>query len=371
MEMFQLLKMMVDHNASDLFLSMGAPPSLKIDGLTRPINVPVLKSGEAKTLAYSVMNERQISKFEETMECNLSITVEGIGRFRYNVYMQKNEAAMVVRYIKSNIPSFEELGLPAVLRDLIMLKRGLVLIVGSAGSGKSTTLASMIDYRNQNATGHILCIEDPIEFMHEYKRSVVDQREVGIDTLSYEEALRNAMREAPDVIMIGEIRDRMTMQHAIAYAETGHLCVSTMHANNANQAIERIINFFPEDAHPQLFMDLSLNLKGVMSQRLIPAINQKRALAVEVMLASAYISDLNQKGQIDVIKSAMSKSNEEGMKTFDQSLFDLYVAEKITLDEALSNADSRTDLAVRIKLTGRLGVAGGPPLGLKPDSPHG
>jgi len=371
MEMFQLLKLMVDHNASDLFLSVGAPPNVKVDGLTRPVNTAALKPGETKALAHSVMNERQIRQFEETMECNLSVSVEGIGRFRYNMYVQKNETAMVVRYIKSKIPSFDELGLPAVLRELIMLKRGLVLIVGSAGSGKSTTLASMIDYRNQNATGHILCIEDPIEFMHEHKKSIVDQREVGIDTLSYEEALRNAMREAPDVIMIGEIRDRMTMQSAISYAETGHLCVSTLHANNANQAIDRVINFFPEDAQRQLFMDLSLNLKGVMSQRLIPSVQKGRqALAVEVMLASAYISDLIQKGQIDTIKSVMAKGNDEGMKTFDQSLFDLYDSGKITLDEALRNADSQTDLAVRVRLTGKHFASGGPALGLKPDDPR-
>jgi twitching motility protein PilU len=372
MEMFQLLKLMVDHNASDLFLSSGAPPNMKVDGVTRPVNVDAFKPGEVKALAHSIMNERQMRAFEETMECNLSVSVEGIGRFRYNMYVQKNEVAMVVRYIKSKIPSFEALGLPPVLRELIMLKRGLVLIVGSAGSGKSTTLASMIDYRNMQATGHILCIEDPIEFMHEHKRSIVDQREVGIDTLSYEEALRNAMREAPDVIMIGEIRDRMTMQSAIAYAETGHLCVSTLHANNANQAIERIINFFPEDAQRQLFMDLSLNLKGVMSQRLIPSVEQKRqVLAVEVMLASAYISDLIQKGQIDVIKAAMAKSNDEGMKTFDQSLFDLYSAGKITIEEALRNADSQTDLAVRVRLTGKNFSSSGPALGLKPDEPGG
>ncbi len=362
---------MVDQNGSDLFLSAGAPPNLKVDGVTRPVNVEPFKSGEVKALAHSVMNEQQKRSFEETMECNLSITAEGIGRFRYNMYVQKNEVAMVVRYIKSKIPSFEQLGLPAVLRDLIMLKRGLVLIVGSAGSGKSTTLAAMIDYRNTHATGHILCIEDPIEFMHEHKRSIVDQREVGIHTLSYEEALKNAMREAPDVIMIGEIRDRATMQHAMAYAETGHLCVSTLHANNANQAIERIINFFPEEAQRQLFMDLSLNLKGVMSQRLIPAIDQRQALAVEVMLASAYISDLIQKGQIDVIKAAMAKSNEEGMKTFDQSLFELYSAGKISLEQALNNADSHTDLALRVRLTGKNPIPDGAALRLKPDDKRG
>ncbi|MGE0874701.1 MAG: PilT/PilU family type 4a pilus ATPase [Burkholderiales bacterium] len=364
MELFQLLKAMVDYNASDLFLSMGAPPNIKIEGATRPLEAPAMKPGEVKALAYSVMNERQSRDFEETLEANLAISAEGIGRFRINAYLQKGEVAMVVRYIKSKIPSFAALNLPPLLGELVMKKRGLVLIVGSAGSGKSTTMAAMVDYRNQNATGHILTIEDPIEFMHVHGKSIVDQREVGIDTHSFDEALRNAMREAPDMIVIGEIRDRQTMQHAVAYAETGHLCISTLHANNANQALERVINFFPEDAHRQLFMDLSLNLQGVISQRLVPGLNQKLVPAIEVMLTSPYVADLIQKGRVDEIKAAMAKSAEIGMRTFDQSLYDLYMDRKISLEEALHHADSRTDLALRVRLSIGKRASDAPDLGL-------
>jgi len=346
-----LLKLMADESASDLFLTVGAPPHVKIDGITRPVNVPSLKPGEVKSLAYSVMTERQSSQFESTLECNLSFSIDGVGRYRVNVYYQRGEVAMVVRLIKSHIPDFSTLGLPPQTGDLAMIKRGLVIIVGAAGSGKSTTLASMIDYRSSHADGHILTIEDPIEFLFQHRTALVDQREVGIDTLTFTDALRNAMREAPDVIMIGEIRDQETARHAIAYAETGHLCLSTLHANNANQAIERLINFFPEQAQKQLFMDLSLNLKGVISQRLVPALDGKRALATEVLLLSAYVSDLIQKGRVDEIKDAMAKGNDVGMKTFDQSLFDLYKAGRISLDEALRNADSHTDLALRIRLS--------------------
>jgi twitching motility protein PilU len=351
MELLTLLKIMVDCNASDLFLSVGAPPNAKVEGTTRALNVPVLQAGDVKQLAYSVMNEHQTRQFEETLESNLAITAQGIGRFRINVYSQKNDTAMVVRYIKSKIPSFDDLGLPLLLEQLVMLKRGLVLIVGAAGSGKSTTLASMLDYRNTHVTGHILTIEDPIEFLHEHKKSIVDQREVGIDTRSFSEALRNAMREAPDVIVIGEIRDRETMQHAIAYAETGHLCLSTLHANNSNQALERVINFFPEDAHKQLFMDLSLNLKSVVSQRLIPGLSEKLVPAIEIMLTTSYIADLILKGRVDEIKAAMGKSSDVGMRTFDQALYILYTSKKISLDEALKNADSRIDLALRVRLS--------------------
>jgi twitching motility protein PilU len=365
MEMFQLLKSMVEHNASDLFLSVGAPPNIKIQGVTRPVDSPPLRSGEVRELAYSLMNEQQTQSFEQTLECNLAIAAEGIGRFRVNVFMQKNEVAVVARYIKSKIPSFAELGLPPVLEDLVMLKRGLVLVVGAAGSGKSTTLAAMLDYRNNHATGHILTIEDPIEFMHDHHMSIVDQREVGIDTRTFGDALRNALREAPDVIMIGEIRDRETMQHAIAYSETGHLCLSTLHANNANQAIERIVNFFPEDAHRQLFMDLSLNLKGVVSQRLIPGLAGGLVPAIEVMLNSPYICDLIQRGRPSEIKAVMAKSLELGMQTFDQALYDLYMAEKISLDEALRNADSHTDLALRVRLGSGIRADEPPALGLR------
>jgi len=352
MDIYPYLKLMVEKNASDLFFSVGAPVNIKIEGTTQAVNAGhKLDPGSVKALAYSLMNEGQISTFEASKEMNLAISVSDIGRFRINVYIQRGEASMVVRYIKSTIPSIEHLGLPLLLKQLVMETRGLVLLVGSTGSGKSTTLAAMIDHRNQSATGHILCIEDPIEYMHQHKRSVVDQREVGIDTESYGVALTNAMREAPDVIMIGEIRDRQTMQQAIAYAETGHLCLSTLHANNANQAIDRIINFFPEDARDQLLLDLSLNLKAVVSQRLIPSVKGKRLPAVEVMLNSPYISDLIHKGRIDEIRPVMAKSIDLGMCTFDQSLFDLYKAGGITEEEALRNADSRNDLGLRIRLS--------------------
>jgi twitching motility protein PilU len=364
LELFQLLKSMVDHNASDLFLSVGAPPNLKIEGATRPLKLPPLGPGEVTALAHSAMNERQMKQFEETMECNLSISAAGIGRFRINVFRQRNEVAMVVRYLKSRIPAFAELGLPSLLEGLVMTKRGLVLIVGAAGSGKSTTLASMIEYRNTHQTGHILTIEDPIEFIYEHKQSIVDQREVGVDTLSFADALRNAMREAPDVIVVGEIRDRDTMQHAIAYAETGHLCLSTLHANNANQALERVINFFPEEAHRQLLMDLSLNLKAVISQRLVAGLAQKLVPAIEILLNTPYIADLMQKGRPDEIKGVMAKSVELGMRTFDQSLYDLYMDHRISYEEAMRNADSRTDLALRIRLSVGKHAEDALPLGL-------
>ncbi len=372
MELSQLLKSMVDYNASDLFLSVGAPPNVKIEGATRPLKGPPLGPGEVKALAYSAMNEQQARQFEETLECNLSISAEGIGRFRINIYRQRSEVTMVVRYIKSHIPSFTELGLPRLLEDLVMTKRGLVLIVGAAGSGKSTTLAAMVDFRNSRETGHILTIEDPIEFMHVHKKSIVDQREVGIDTLSFADALKNAMREAPDVIVVGEIRDRDTMQHAIAYAETGHLCLSTLHANNSNQALERVINFFPEDAHRQLLMDLSLNLRAVISQRLVAGLSQKLVPAIEVMLNTPYVADLIQRGRPDEIKAVMAKSTDLGMRTFDQSLYDLYTEHRISYEEAMRNADSHTDLALRIRLSiGKL-AAGAPAIGLadwkKPDT---
>jgi twitching motility protein PilU len=345
------LQFMVQSGASDLFLTVGAPPSVKIHGVIRPINLPVLTPGDAKSLAYSVMRESQMREFESSLECDLATTIDGLGRFRFNIFMQRGEVAMVVRYITSIIPSIDELKLPPALMDLAMLKRGLVLIVGAAGSGKSTTLAAMLDYRNSTVPGHILTVEYPIDFVHHHKQSLVDQREVGLDTHSFEEALRHAMREAPDVIMIGEIRDHLTMQHAMSYAETGHLCVSTLHANNANQAIERVLNLFPENSRRQALMDLSLNLKGVVAQRLIKGISGKLVPAVEVMLQSPYISDLILKGQVDQIKAAIAKSNELGMQTFDQSLYKLYTAGYITLEQAIENADSKTDLSLRVRLT--------------------
>ena len=339
MEIVPYLKLMVQKNGSDLFFSTGAPPNLKAEGRTMPIGDTPMKQGMVRTLAYSIMSDEQVSEFESTMEGNLAISISGLGRFRVNVFRQRGDVAMVIRYIKGQIPSLEDLNLPATLKQLIMEKRGLVLVVGSTGSGKSTTLASMVNYRNENATGHILTIEDPVEFLHTHKKSVVDQREVGLDTISYEVALKNAMREAPDVILIGEIRDRHTMQHAIAYAETGHLCLSTLHANNANQALDRIVNFFPDSAHHQLYMDLSLNLKAVISQRLIKSKDGKRVPAVEIMLLSSFVAELIQKGDIHAVKEAMEHGNERGMQTFDQALYKLYKEGRITQEEALANAD--------------------------------
>ncbi|MCB1759243.1 MAG: PilT/PilU family type 4a pilus ATPase [Gammaproteobacteria bacterium] len=359
MEIVPYLKLMVQKNGSDLFFSTGAPPNLKAEGRTLPIGDTPMKTGMVRKLAYSIMSDDQVSEFESTMECNLAISISGLGRFRVNVFRQRGDAAMVIRYIKGQIPSIEELHLPPTLKELIMEPRGLILVVGSTGSGKSTSLASMINYRNENATGHILTIEDPVEFLHTHKKSVVDQREVGLDTLSYEVALKNAMREAPDVILIGEIRDRQTMQHAIAYAETGHLCLSTLHANNANQALDRIINFFPDTAHHQLYMDLSLNLKAVISQRLVKSKDGKRMPAVEIMLLSTFVAELIQKGDIHAVKEAMEQGNERGMQTFDQALYKLYKNGSITQEEALSNADSRNNLSLRMRLD-ESGAVGSP-----------
>jgi len=344
------LSLMVAHGASDLFLSAGSAPALKVQGVVKRLPEGALTATRTQMLAYSVMRETQIREFESTLECDLAIALPDLGRFRVNVYRQRGDVAVVVRHINSKIPSLEGLKLPPVLRKLAMLKRGLVLVVGAAGSGKSTTLAAMLDHRNHNASGHILTVEDPMEFEHSHGTCIVDQREVGLDTQSFDEALRHAMREAPDVIMIGEIRDRETMQHAMAYAETGHLCVSTLHANNANQAIQRILNFFPEAAHRQVLMDLSLNLKGVVGQRLIRGTQDRLVPAVEVMLLSPYVADLIQKGQTDDIKDAMAKSNELGMCTFDQSLYDLVQRGELTAEQAIEHADSRTDLSLRIRL---------------------
>lgn len=350
-DMNTYLRLMVERSASDLFLTTGAPPSIKIDGVVHPLDAPKLQVGEVKEMAERIMTATQRKQFETSMESNFSWSCKDLGRYRINVYRQRGEVAMVMRMINSNVPSFEALGLPARVAEMAMLKRGLVLVVGAAGSGKSTTLAAMIKHRAAHADGHILTIEDPIEFLFSHGRSIVDQREVGIDTLTFGEALHNALREAPDVIMLGEIRDRETAQHAIAYAETGHLCISTMHANNANQAIDRLINFFPEEAHKQILLDLSMNLKAVISQRLIPAIQQKRVLAVEILLQTSFISELMQRGRLNEIKDAMKKGNEEGIVTFDQSLYALYQAGKITAEEAISNADSTTDLSLRIRLS--------------------
>ncbi len=344
------LALMVAHGASDLFLSSDVPASLKIEGQIKRLPEPPLTGTRIKALAYSVMRESQIRQFEAELECDLAIAMDPLGRFRVNVYRQRGDVAVVVRHINSRIPTLESLKLPPILKTLAMLKRGLVLVVGAAGSGKSTTLAALLDYRNEMTSSHILTVEDPMEFEHSHKKSIIDQREVGLDTRSFDEALRRAMREAPDVIMIGEIRDRETMQHAMAYAETGHLCVSTLHANNANQVMQRILNFFPETAQRQVLMDLSLNLKGVIGQRLLVGADRKRVPAVEVMLLSPYIADLIQKGQTDEIKAAMAKSTELGMMTFDQSLYELFNRGDITQEQAIEHADSKTDLSLRIRL---------------------
>lgn len=350
MDISPYLKLMAEKDASDLFFSVGAPPTIKIQGHAMPVGKTVLQSADVRALAYSITDDSQQKQFERELELNLAFTLAEVGRFRVNVYRQRGEVAMVIRYIKTRIPGIEELQLPALLSTLVMEPRGLILVAGATGSGKSTTLASMIDYRNMHKDGHILTIEEPIEFVHQHKKSIVDQREIGLDTLSYANALKNAMREAPDVILIGEIRDRDTMQHAIAYAETGHLCLATLHANNANQAIDRIINFFPDSAHHQLLIDLSQNLRAVISQRLIPALQGSRVPAVEIMLKSPYISDLIEKRQIDLLKETIEKSRDSGMQTFDQSLYDLCMAGRISEAQALDNADSRNNLAVRFRL---------------------
>lgn len=350
MDFSAYLELMVKKDASDLFLSAGAPINIKIDGVTSPASSHPLPPGSVKSIAESVLNEKQWEIFHNTMEMNLAITHENMGRFRINLYKQRGEVAMVVRYIRPEVKSIGELGLPSILKDLVMLPRGLVLMVGSTGSGKSTTLAAMIDHRNQHKTGHILTIEDPIEYMHKHKKSVVDQREIGVDTISYQSALKNAMREAPDVILIGEIRDMETMKAAIAYADTGHLCLSTLHANNANQTLDRIINFFPDSAHRQLHVDLSQNLKAVISQRLVVGMDSRRMPAVEIMLSTPYISELIEKGDVDHFRDAMERGGADGMQTFDDALYDLYRRKLISEQEALQNADSQHNLALKIRL---------------------
>ncbi|SEP86409.1 twitching motility protein PilU [Ectothiorhodospira magna] len=346
------LKLMAQKNASDLFFTTGAPASIKIEGKIRPINRQPLQPGAARELAYDLMDAHQIERFEQDKEMNLGISLEHLGRFRVNVYVQRSEVSMVIRFIKSVIPTIEQLKLPPVLQDLVMYENGLVLVVGSTGSGKSTTLASMIDYRNSMTCGHILTIEDPIEYSFTHKKSIIGQREVGLDTLSYDNALREAMREAPDMIMIGEVRDLNTMKAAIAYADTGHLALTTLHAVNANQALDRIINFFPPEAKQQILMDLSLNLRGIISQRLLQGKDGNRLPAVEVLVNTPYISELIRKGDISGIKPVMEKGGSLGMQTFDQSLFERYKAGLVTLNEALAKADSRGDLEWRIHFGG-------------------
>ncbi|MSR11328.1 MAG: PilT/PilU family type 4a pilus ATPase [Gammaproteobacteria bacterium] len=346
-----LLKMMIEKDGSDLFLTTGAPPSMKAFGKLTPLIDKKLPEGMVKKIAYQIMNPEQIKLFEKKPEMNLAIADPEIGRFRVNIFQQRGEVAIVARNIKTIIPSAASLGLPPILNELIMQKRGIVLFVGGTDSGKSTSLAALIDYRNKNSDGHIITIEDPVEFIHPHQRSIVNQREVGVATLSYEEALKNTLRQAPDVILIGEIRSRETMEHALAFAETGHLCLSTLHANNANQALDRIINFFPEERHKQLFLDLSLNLQGFVSQRLIPTVDGKRAAAIEIMLGTPRLCDLIKQGKVMELKEVMEKSEQQGMKTFDSALFDLYKAKRISYEECLKNADSKNNVRLRIQLS--------------------
>jgi twitching motility protein PilU len=343
---------MVEKQASDLFFVTGAPPNMKTQGLTTAIAKKPFKAGQVHKLAYSLLNDEQVRDFEINREMNLGFTLTDVGRFRVNIFVQRSEVSMVIRYIKWDIPGIDELGLPPVLKEIVMNNTGLVLVVGSTGSGKSTTLASMLNHRNMNAGGHILTIEDPIEFVFRHNQSIVSQREVGIDTLSYENALREALREAPEVIMIGEARDSETMKAAINFADTGHLCLTTLHAVNSNQAMDRIMNMFPSDMREQLLMDLSLNLKAVISQRLVPGMGGKLACAVEIMMNTPYISELLRDGNFNEIKEIMEKGETAGMQTFDQSLFNLYKADTISIKSALAYADSSTNLEWKINFGG-------------------
>ena len=350
MDFRSYLRTMVDRDASDLYMSSGAPMSAKIDGTLQPLAEGKLSPDQVKEVAYSIMNEEQVREFEHKPEMNLAISEEGIGRFRVNIFRQRNSISMVIRNIKTDIPDWKLLGLPTILTDVIMEKRGLVLFVGATGSGKSTSLASLIDFRNTNSAGHIITIEDPVEFVHSHKKSIVNQREVGVDTDSYEDALKNTLRQAPDVILIGEIRDQETMEHALAFAETGHLAISTLHANNANQALDRIINFFPEERRNQLLLDLSLNLRAFVSQRLIKTVDGKRAAAVEILLGTPLVQEMIRRGDVHEIKEVMQKSESLGMQTFDRALYKLVEEGRIDTEEALKNADSPNNLRLSLSL---------------------
>ncbi len=346
-----LLRGMLSKKASDLFITAGFPPAFKVDGKMTPVSPQALTAQHTQELARSIMNDRQAAEFEATHECNFAISPPGIGRFRVNIFMQQQRVGLVMRTITTTIPDFDGMGLPPVLKDVVMTKRGLAILVGGTGSGKSTTLAAMIGHRNKNSHGHIITIEDPVEYVHDHINCIITHREVGVDTDSWHAALKNTLRQAPDVILIGEIRDHETMEHAIAFAETGHLCLATLHANSANQALDRIINFFPEERRAQLLMDLSLNVRALISQRLIPRKGGTgRAAAIEILLNSPLIADLIFKGEVNEIKGVMAKSREIGMQTFDQALFDLYESDTISYEEALKNADSLNDLRLNIKL---------------------
>ncbi len=346
-----LLRLMVSRKGSDLFLTAEFPPAIKVDGKVTKVSPQPLTAQHTLQLARSIMNDKQAADFERTKECNFAISPQGIGRFRVNAYIQQGAVALVLRTIPATLPTIESLELPPILKDVVQTKRGLVILVGATGSGKSTSLAAMIDHRNETTYGHIITIEDPVEFVHPHKNCIISQREVGLDTEGWESALKNTLRQAPDVILMGEIRDRETMEHAVAFAETGHLCMATLHANSANQALDRIINFFPEERRAQLLMDLSLNLKAIVSQRLLPRQEGKgRVAAVEILLNTPLISDLIFKGEVGEIKEIMKRSRELGMQTFDQALFDLYEWGRVTYEDALRNADSVNDLRLQIKL---------------------
>ena len=351
MEFEKLLRLMVEKGGSDLFITAGVAPSMKVNGVIMPVTKNPLSPEQAREVVHSVMNEQQRRDFAENHECNFAISARGIGRFRVSAFYQRNLAGMVLRRIETNIPTIDQLKLPEILKQLALTKRGLVLFVGATGTGKSTSLASMIGYRNENSSGHIISIEDPIEYIHQHKKCIVTQREVGIDTESFDVALKNTLRQAPDVILIGEVRTRETMDHAVTFAETGHLCLATLHANNANQALDRIINFFPADRQQQVWMDLSLNLRAIVAQQLVPTPDGKgRRAVIEVMLNTPLAADLIRKGEVHELKALMKRSTELGMQTFDQSLYQLYSQGEITYEDALSHADSANDLRLLIKL---------------------
>jgi len=344
------LRIMAKNDGSDVYLSTGAPPCAKFQGVLKPLDKTPLKSGEVAQIAHDIMDEEQREEFEHELEMNLAISIPQVGRFRINIFRQRNEVSIVARNIQTDIPKFDDLKLPEILKEVILTKRGLILFVGGTGSGKSTSLAALIDHRNSSAGGHIITIEDPVEYVHKHKKCIVNQREIGVDTRNWHNALKNTLRQAPDVILIGEIRDRETMEHALAFAETGHLAISTLHANNANQALDRIINFFPEERRNQLLMDLGMNLRAFVSQRLVPTVEGKRCAAVEILLGTKTIQELILRGDLHSIKEIMEKSENLGMQTFDGALYKLYLEGRINLEDALRNADSENNLRLRIKL---------------------
>lgn len=349
MDIRPLLASMVEREASDLYLAVDSPPVLRVEGVSQSLDGPPLTAAQTEALAYALMTERQQAVFQEKLEMNLAIGSDRLGRFRINAYRQRGAVGVVVRRIKTQIPTIDELGLPAILKQVALSRRGLVLVTGATASGKSTTLAAMLDYRNRETDGHILTVEDPIEFVHKHKRCIVSQRELGFDTLTFSDALRNTLRQAPDVILIGEVRDQETMLAAITFAETGHLCLATLHSNNANQAIERVMNFFPATRHPEIYLQLSLNLRSIISQRLVHGVDGRRVAALEILVDTPWVKDLVKRGEVDTLKEAMEKSTQEGGQTFDQALFELYAQERISEEQALANADSANNLRLRIR----------------------